>query len=315
MKIAVLDKSTLGEDIDLSPIIALGEVVCYPSTKPEEVAERISDVDAVIVNKIKLNKENLPFAKSLKLILVAATGYDNIDTEYCKNNGIALANVPGYSTDSVAQISVAMVLSLVSRLTEYRKFVTSGEYLKSGVANRLEPVYHEISSLTWGVVGGGGIATKVAEIATALGCKVVMCRRKSEGNYPLMDIDQLCKTADIISLHIPLTDSTKNLINEKRISLMKKSVIVVNTARGGVTDEKALAEGIKRGNIAGLGVDVYTTEPFEKSHPFYEIMGLDNVILTPHMAWGSKEARARCVGEIAENIKAFFKGEIRNRIV
>ena len=315
MKIVVLDKSTLGEDIDLSPIYALGEVEVYENTSPCEVAERIDDCDVVIINKIKLGEANLNTAEKLKLICVAATGYDNIDTLYCKERGIALCNVPGYSTDSVAQVTLSMVLSLVTHLKEYERFVNSGEYSESGVANKLTPVYHELSSLTWGVVGGGGIGMKVAEIAKAFGCKVMVCRRKQEGEFAIVDIDTLIKECDIISLHIPLSDETRNLLNAERIAKLKKSAIVVNTARGAVADEKALTEAIKNGRIGGLGVDVYSVEPFAKDHPYNEITGYDNVVFTPHMAWGSYEARNRCVRKMAENIESYFNGENKNRIV
>lgn len=315
MKITILDKSTLGKDIDLSPIYALGEVEAFETTAPDEIAERLTETDVVVINKIKLNENNLKDAKNLKVISVAATGYDNIDTVYCQNAGIALCNVPGYSTDSVAQVSAAMALSLVTHIKEYEGFVNSGEYSKSGVANKLTPVYHEISSLKWGVVGGGGIGMKVAEIAHAIGAEVMICRRKQEGRFPVVDIDTLCKECDIISLHIPLSDETRNLINAQRIASMKKSAIVINTARGAVADEKALVDAIKSGSIGGLGVDVYSVEPFPESHPYTEILGYDNVIFTPHMAWGSYEARNRCVRIMAENIKAYFDGEIKNRIV
>lgn len=315
MKIAILDKSTLGEDVSLAPIRALGQTTEYETTQPDQVEERISEADVVIVNKIKLNATNLKDAKNLKLICVAATGYDNIDTEYCKQNGIALCNVPGYSTDSVAQVSVAMALSLVNHLNEYRDFVHSREYTASGVANRLVPVYHELSSMSWGVVGGGGIGTRVAEIAKALGCKVLVCRRKQEGDFPLADIDTLVDTCDIISFHVPLSDTTRNLLNSQRIARLKNNAIIINTARGAVTDEKALAEAVKNAEIGGIGVDVYSVEPFSKEHPFNDILDMKNVILTPHMAWGSFESRTRCVKEIAKNIKAFLSEEKRNRIV
>lgn len=315
MKIAVLDKSTLGADIDLSPIYALGEVTEFETTSPELVAERIADTEVVIINKIKLNESNLKNAEKLKVICIAATGYDNIDTDYCKIAGIAVCNVPGYSTDSVAQVTLSMALSLITHLKEYERFVNSGEYTKTGIANRLTPVYHELSTLTWGVVGGGGIGMKVAKIADAFGCKVMIYRRKQEGRFPVVDIDTLCKESDIISLHIPLSDETRNLINADRIAEMKKNAIVINTARGAVADEKVLVNAVKEGKIGGLGVDVYSVEPFDKNHPYNEILGFDNVCLTPHMAWGSYEARNRCVKIIAENIESFFKNENKNRIV
>lgn len=314
MKIVILDKATLGDDIDLSPITALGETFAYPGTRPEQVAERIADTDAVVVNKIKLNESNLRGSR-VKLICVAATGYDNIDLAYCKAHGIALCNVPGYSTHSVAQLTVAMALSLATHLTAYREFVHSGAYTASGIANRLEPVFHELPSMHWGVVGGGGIGTRVAEIAAAMGCQVTVCRRRQEGPFPLADIDTLCKTCDIISLHLPLTPETRNLISRERIAAMKPGAILINTARGAVTDEQALADALVSGHLGGLGIDVYTQEPFEESHPFYAIRHLPDLLLTPHMAWGSAEARARCVATIAQNITHFFAGSPQNQIV
>lgn len=315
MKIVILDSGTLGADIDLSPIRAVGEVTEYKATSPAEVAERVKDAEVIVLNKVKLGRDNLAGAKKLRLICVAATGYDNIDTEFCRDNGIALCNVPGYSTNNVAQLSVAMALSLVTHLGEYRSFVHSGEYRKSPNANRLEPVYHEIAGMTWGVVGGGGIGSKVAEIATALGCRVLLCRRKPETRYEAADIDTLCRECDIISLHVPLSDETRGMISRERIASMKDGVVIVNTARGAVCDEQALADGILSGKIGALGVDVYSKEPFGEDHPFNAILDRENVCLTPHMAWGSYEARQRCVQRMAENITEFFSGNIHNRIV
>ncbi len=315
MKIVILDKDTLGEDIDLSPIYARGEVCEYPATKLEEVSARVADAEVIVTNKIKLNAQTLAGADKLRLICVAATGYDNIDTEYCKEKGIALCNVPGYSTDSVAQVTVSMALSLSTHLPEYREFAHSGEYTRAGIANRLSPVYHEVSSMTWGVVGGGAIGTAVANVAKALGAKVIVCRRKQEGDFPLVDIDTLCEQSDIISVHLPLSDSTRNIISAERIAKMKKNVIFINTARGLVTDERALCDAVKEGRIKALGIDVYSVEPFGEDHPFWELRDYRNVCLTPHMAWGSAESRARCVGKIADNISDFYAGKNTNRIV
>lgn len=314
MKIAILDKATLGEDIDLSCIRVLGETYEYPSTKAEEMTAHIKDADAIIVNKIKCNAETLDASENLKLICVAATGYDNVDLEYCKSRGIGLCNVPGYSTDSVAQVSVALAMNLATHIPEYEDFVVSGKYTKTGLANRLVPVFHEMSAMKWGVVGGGGIGTKVAEIAKAIGCDVVVCRRKQEGEFPLADIDTVCRECDIISLHVPLSESTRGMISRERIGTMKQGTIVVNTARGAVCDEEALADAVKERRIL-LGCDVYSVEPFGEEHPFYEIMNLENVCLTPHMAWGAYESRMRCVRIISENIKGFFDGKEQNRIV
>jgi glycerate dehydrogenase len=315
MKIVILDKGTLGEDIDLSPLRALGETAEYEKTSPEDVAARIADADVLVINKIKLGEANLPFAKKLRLICVSATGYDNIDTVYCRAHGIALCNVPGYSTESVAQLTLAMALSLATNLTQYRSFTHSGAYTESGKANSVSPVFHEISSMTWGVVGGGGIGARVAGIASALGCRVLMCRRKKEELYEQATIDEICKEADIISLHVPLSDETRGMISRERIAEMKNGAILINVARGAVCDEEALAEAIENGKLGGLGVDVYSCEPFGKDHPFSRILSRENVCLTPHMAWGAQESRNRCVREIGKNISAFLGGEARNRIV
>ena len=315
MKIVLLDTATLGGDVDLSPITSLGEAVEYANTAPEQIAERLADADVAVLNKLKLGSNNLGNAKNLKLICVAATGYDNIDTVYCREHGIALCNVPGYSTDSVAQITLAMALSLASHLSEYNRVVHSGEYTASGVANKLTPIYHELSSMTWGIVGGGAIGSAVARVAEAIGCKVLVCRRKKDDRYEQVDIDEICRRSDIISLHVPLTDETRGMISRERIADMKHGAIVINVARGAVTDEEALAEAIESGHLGGLGVDVYSKEPFGEDHPFSRILGRENVCLTPHMAWGSSESRARCVSTMAENIVRFFAGNAQNRIV
>lgn len=315
MKIAILDKGTLGADINLTPLRSLGETAEYESTSPENVAERIAAADVAVINKVKLNGTNLHAAKNLKLICVAATGYDNIDTAYCREHGIALCNVPGYSTESVAQLTLAMALSLSTNLTQYRDFTHSGAYTNSGVANKVSPVFHEISSMTWGVVGGGGIGARVASVAKALGCRVIVCRRKKEEVYEQMELDELCECADIISLHVPLTEETRGMINRELIAKMKKGAILINVARGAVADEAALAEAVESGHLGGLGIDVYSSEPFPANHPFTRILSYKNVCLTPHMAWGAYESRNRCIEEIGKNIYSFFAGKNRNRIV
>ena len=166
-----------------------------------------------------------------------------------------------------------------------------------------------------GVVGGGGIGSKVASVAQSIGCHVLMCRKKKEERYESVDIDELCRRSDIISLHVPLSDETRGMINAERIAKMKDGAILINVSRGAVTDECAVADAVLQGKLGGLGVDVYSTEPFPEDHPFTSLLGHENVCLTPHMAWGSAEARARCVGVMAKNITAFFGGDQLNRIV
>lgn len=316
MKICVLDAATLGDDLDMSALCELGEVDIYQYTDNTNIAERVRDTDVIIINKVKLNADNLCYAKNLKLICIAATGYDNIDVNYCRDHSIAVCNVKGYSTNSVAQITVSMVLSLISHLNEYNSFVNEGKYSESNSANRLTPVYHEISGMTWGIVGYGNIGKGVGAVAKALGCKVLACKRNPDGDDTVeyTDIDTLCQKSDIITVHTPLSDSTRGLINAQRIASMKDTAILVNVARGAVTDESAIAEAIKSGKIGAFGCDVYSTEPFGKNHPFYEIKDFPNVCLTPHMAWGAYEARVRCLNEIIKNIKLFFAGEIHSRV-
>lgn len=314
MRIKVLDAATLGDDVSFGALEALGEVTVYQNTDLYSNPQCAADCDCIVINKVKMNAQTLALANDLRLICVAATGFDNIDLDYCKGKGIAVCNVKGYSTDSVAQITLAMVLSLASHLPEYDKFVENGSYTKSGVANRLVPVYHELAGKIWGVVGLGNIGKRVAAVAEAMGCKVIAHKRTAEAGYECVDIDTLCREADVITVHTPLNDGTKNLISVERISNMKKGAIVVNVARGAVCNEEALALAAKNGDIL-LGVDVYSKEPFSADHPFAEIAHLPNVCLTPHMAWGAYEARCRCVAEIGENIRSFINNEKRNRLV
>ena len=315
MRAVILDAKTLGEDICLTPISAVTELISYPVTAPEEIPARISDAEIVIVNKIRLNESNLPYAPKLRLICVAATGFDNIDTEYCRRHNIAVCNVVGYSTHSVAQLSVSLVLSLMMHLPAFTDYVRSGSYTESGVANRLYPAFHELYGKTWGIVGAGNIGGQVARIADAFGCRVLVCRRQKDPVYATVDIDTLCREADIITLHTPLNEGTRHLISADRIASMKDSVILVNTARGAVTDEQAVADAVSCGKIGGLGCDVYSAEPLDKAHPFYALRNHPNVSLTPHMAWGAVEARQRCIEEIGENILSFVRGEKRSRVV
>lgn len=315
MNIAVLDVATLGDDLSFDVIKSLGYVTFYDITRQEDVVERIKDAEVLILNKVKLNRENLPYAKNLKLICITATGFDNVDLEYCKEHGIGVCNVVGYSTDSVVQLTVAMAFSLATNLQAFDGYVKSGDYTKSGVFNCIQPVFREISALTWGVVGLGNIGGKVADIAKTMGCRVLAYKRKPVDEYTCVDIDTLCRESDIISVHTPLNEDTYHLIDERRLSLMKNSAILINVARGAVVDEKAVSDAVLSGRLGGLGVDVYSTEPMQTDSPYQQILSCDNVIFTPHMAWGSIDARQRCIDEVAENIKSFVSGGTRARLV
>ncbi len=314
MKIAILDAKTLGDDINLSGICDLGDTLVYDTTPAELVRERVLGVDVVMLNKVKFNETTVGKNSGVKLVCITATGFDNIDLDFCRSENIAVTNVVGYSTDSVAQITVAMALSLFNHLSEYDEYSKSGAYTKSGVHNCLTPVYHELSGRTWGIVGFGNIGKKVAKIAEAFGCKILVHKRTPEEGFNCVDIDTLCKNSDIISLHTPLNEGTKHLINEKRLNLMKKEAILINVARGAVTDETAVCDAVISGKIAGFGTDVFSTEPYPENHCFHKLKDFKNVIITPHMAWGAFEARQRCIDEIIENINAFCIGQKRNRV-
>ncbi len=283
MKIKILDASTLGEGVDLTQFDQFGETEIYMASTPAEAKARAIDADVLILNKVKITEEILESASALKLVCIAATGYDNIDTEACKARGIAVCNVAGYSTHSVAQVTLSLVLALSIHLKEYNRFVTDGSYSESGVANRLSPVYHELNGKTWGVVGLGNIGKQVARVAEAIGCKVIANKRTLEDGYACVDLETLLKTADIITVHTPLTPQTKNLIGKAELAMIKPNAILVNAARGAVLDEVAVAEAIKNGTLGAFGSDVYSTEPFGKDHPFYAIKETDNVLLTPHI--------------------------------
>lgn len=311
MNITVLDSDTL--DIDLSPITALGSTEVFQTTPPELIKNRVFNKDIVILNKVKFNEHTVGKNSGIKLVCITATGFDNIDLDFCRRENIGVCNIVGYSTNSVAQVTAAMALSLFCHLAEFDEFSKSGAYTKSGIQNCLNPIYHEISGKTWGIIGFGNIGRRVASIATALDCRILVYKRTRDCEY-YTDLDTLCKISDIISIHVPLNDGTKNLINRERIALMKQSAILINTARGAVTDEEAITAAILNKKIAGFGVDVFSAEPYPEKHCFHKLKNMKNVIITPHMAWGAYEARRRCVDEISENIKAFFRGEKRNRI-
>lgn len=314
MNIVILDYLTLGEDLDLSGASNFGTVTKYPVTTQEQAPERIKDADIVIVNKVKMNESVLKNANNLKLICETATGYDNIDIEYCKKRGIRVANTPAYSSDCVAQVTVSMACSLTTHLQEYRRYVHDGSYQNSVSANKLEPIYHEISSMTWGIIGFGNIGRAVAKIAEAFGCNVIVNKRTPLSEYKCVELDELLTSSDIISIHCPLTEETRGLLGVAEFNKMKSNAIVINVARGAVWDEEAVTNAILDKKIGGIGCDVFSYEPIDKKHPFNKILHLDNVLLTPHMAWGSFESRTRCFSTVLSNIEAFLSGEEQNII-
>ena len=314
MKIKVLDRASLGDDTPLEVLNQFGEVEIYDSTEPEIVVKRCADADVVVLNKVKITREVIESSESLKLICIFATGYDNVDIAAARAHDVAVCNVPGYSTESVALFTATTVLALFTHLMEYNEFVTSGEYTKAGLPNRLTPVYHELCGKVWGIIGYGNIGRAVARIAEAFGASVITYTRTPRDGVECVDIDTLCRQSDIITIHCPLNDGTKELINSERIAMMKNEVIIVNEARGAVVSERDISDAIKNGRIGAYGCDVYSKEPMSENHPYTEIMSMKNVLLTPHAAWGSYESRVRCINIVSENIKAFIDGKILNRV-
>jgi glycerate dehydrogenase len=316
MKVVILDAKTLGEDIDLSPVTQENETVVYEKTEPCLVAERIKDCQAVVVNKIVLNESNLCDAKNLKLICLAATGYDNVDIKYCKENGISVFNVVGYSSSSVCQVTVSMVLDLFNKMPQYYSYVKNGDYTKNNIANYLVPSYRELNGKTWGILGCGNIGSSVARVALAFGCRVLAYKNTPSREFENATLEEILRCSDIISIHLPYTEKTHNLIDEKAVSLMKDGVVVVNTARGKIVDETAILNGLEKGKIGGFGTDVYPVEPFGESSVYWTLKDKENVCMTPHMSWGAVESRNRCIKIIGENIKAFLSGkESKNRVI
>ena len=314
MNITILDRSSFGEDTPIEMLEELGKLTVYDSTDPRHLISRISDADVLVFNKVKFRREHFALAKSLKLICVFATGYDNIDLDAAREFGVAVCNVPNYSSDSVALFTLATALALVTHLREYNDYVRSGEYTRSGIPNKLTPVYTTLISKTWGIVGCGNIGKRVADIAKAFGARVLVNSRSQKAGYENASLIDICKSCDIISIHCPLNAETRELINREKIAVMKDGVILINESRGAVLSERDVKDAVLSGKIGALGCDVYTEEPFSENHPFYEIKDLDNVLLTPHAAWGSYDSRLKCISIIKENISSFFNGTPQNRV-
>ena len=301
-------------DTPIEPLCAFGEVVTYNATAPCEIADRVCDADAIIINKVKITSDVLDAAKNLKLICIFATGYDNINVTSAREHGVAVCNVPGYSTASVTATTVATVLSLLTNLREYNDYVASGTYSESGRPNLLTPVFHDMTDKVWGIIGCGDIGSSVARLAEAFGARVITHQRHKHPIYDTVTLHELCKAADIITIHCPLTAETRGMVNTECIELMKKNIIIVNSARGAVLDESAIAAAVTEGKISAFGCDVYSVEPFGKDHPYYAIKDKRNVLLTPHFAWGSYEARTNCLNIICNNISSFLDGKTLNRV-
>lgn len=316
-RICILDAKTLGSDADLSGLSKFGEVTVYNTTKPDEIEDRIKDQNIVITNKVLLNGSNMDSALDLKLICVSATGTNNIDLGYAKSRGIVVTNVAGYSTESVVQHTFAMLFHLIESLNYYDGYVKSMDYSKSDIFTHLDKPFEELCGKTWGIIGLGTIGSSVAAIARAFGCRVVYYSTSGKNNnsgYERVELDKMLKESDIISIHAPLNDSTRNLIDYKCIKVMKKSAILLNLGRGGIVKEGDLAKALDEDLIRGAALDVLESEPVKSDNPLLALKKQDKLLLTPHIAWASVEARRRLINELELNIRAFLNNEIRNRV-
>lgn len=317
MKIVFLEAKTLGEDVDLSAFEALGEVVIYPLSTVEETKQRVADADIVIANKVPMNEETLAGAEKLRLIALTATGTNNVDFSYVRERGIAVTNVKGYSTQSVVQHTFAMLFYLYEKLAVYDRYVKSGDYAVSDMFSHFTPVFAELFGKRWGIIGLGEIGRGVAAVARQFGCEV--CYYSTSGKndnaeYKRLSLEELLTTSDIISIHAPLNEATLHLIGKDELEKMKPSAYLLNLGRGPIVEEQALADALQKGEIAGAGLDVLEVEPMTKENPLGKILDSEKLLITPHIAWATKEARQRCVDEVAENLRAYQRGEERNRV-
>jgi glycerate dehydrogenase len=305
MKIAFLDAATMG-NVSFEPFESLGEFVRYESSTPEQARERVKDLDVLLINKVLVDKELIDSAPNLKLICIAATGVNNIDVEYAASKGIPVRNAVGYSTDSVVQSTFMHILSLVGGAPYFDQSVKSGSYSRSGMFTDPNWNWWELSGKTIGIIGLGNIGRKVARIAEAFGMKVCYFSTSGTGHckdYPCLELDELLKVSDIVSIHAPLNDRTKNLIGKEQLALMKRSAYLINMGRGAIVVEEELAAAVDAGVIAGAGIDVFVIEPIPEDHPYLLMRHPERMRLAPHVAWASLEARQRLVGIMADNIR------------
>ena len=315
MKISILERDSLGIDVDMSEIDKLGEVTVYPATTVENAVEHIGDADIIIANKLPLNAETLKGAVNLKFVAQTATGTNNVDFAYTNSKGIKIANVPSYSTDSVAQHTFALLLYLVEKMRFFDDYVKNGTYSNSNCFSCLDMIYPEIAGKTWGIIGMGAIGQKVAQIATVFGCKVI-CYSASGRTYDMpyeqVDFDTLLANSDILSVHAPLNEYTKGLMNYDAFCKMKASAYFINVGRGPIVVEEDLARALEEDQIRAAGLDVLCVEPMPLDNPLLKFKDSSKIIITPHVAWATSEARQRCVDVVTENIKAFLRGEEKN---
>ncbi|MBQ3100870.1 MAG: D-2-hydroxyacid dehydrogenase [Clostridia bacterium] len=314
MKIVILDAQTVSKnDIDLNVFSKYGELVVHQLTSPSDTSERIKDADIVICNKTVLGENEIKNAKNLRFITLFATGYNNIDVDYCRERGIVVSNAASYSTDAVAQHTFALILEHFSNVGKYAAFVEKGGWMDTPSFSPFVFPTDEIAGKTLGIFGLGSIGKAVADIALAFKMKVIAHSRTPKNYKDVKDVnfDELLENSDVISLHSPLNDSTKMIFDDTAFGKMKNGAYFVNTARGAVTDEYALARALESGKLSGAAIDVLTNEPMRKDCP---IFNAPNVTITPHVAWAPLTTRKRLIDILCGNIEAFIDGNPINKV-
>ncbi|MGN1266393.1 MAG: D-2-hydroxyacid dehydrogenase [Dorea sp.] len=309
MKIVFLDVKTIGEDLDLSAFDEFGEVIKYPFTSIQEAPDHVADADVIILNKVLINETTIGKANNLKLVCVTGTGTNHLDKEYLKSRGISWRNVAGYSTESVAQHTFAMLLFLLEKLRFYDDYVKEDRYTNDISFSHFEEMFYQIQGKTWGIIGLGNIGRRVASIAEAFGAHVIYTSPSGNApqeGYTQVDMDTLLKDSDIISVHAPLNEYTENLIDASCFAKMKKNCIFLNLGRGAIVIEQDLANALNENQIRAAGVDVLTTEPMSPENPLRQIKDSRKLFITPHIAWASVEARTNLMNIIFGQIKDFF---------
>ncbi len=310
MKIVFLDAKTLGNDLDDTPFRQLGTVVKYPFSAPEEISDRAADADVLVINKVSINRETLPSVGKVKLICVTATGTNILDKEYLAEHKIQWRNVAGYSTESVAQHTFAMLFYLLEHLRGYDDYVRDGRYVNDRAFTHFSQTFHELNGSTWGILGLGAIGRRVAGIAEAYGAKVIYASASgapAQEGYTQVDVDTLLCRSDILSIHAPLNQYTEGLMNAEAFRKMKTEAILLNLGRGRILCEADLADALNAGEIQAAGLDVLAEEPMAENSPLLSVRDKSRLLITPHIAWAAVESRQRLMQIVAGQIREFFR--------
>jgi lactate dehydrogenase-like 2-hydroxyacid dehydrogenase len=309
LNLVFLDSSTIGEVPNLYKLKEFGNFIQYETSGPAQALERVAEADIIITNKVLLDKNLIDHAKKLQLICIAATGMNNVDLGYAASKGIPVKNVAGYSTHSVAQSTFSMIFYLLGHLRYYDDYVKSGQYSRSRIFTHLGRPFWEMNGKTFGIIGLGAIGKKVASIAQSFGADIIYYSTSGKNNdpaYKRVELDELISQSDILSIHAPLNENTQDLINRSKLNRMKKHAILINAGRGGIVNETDLAEAIDYNIIAGAGIDVLSREPIDPDNPLLKIRNKDRLIILPHVAWASVEARTLLIDKIFDNISKYL---------